>query len=166
MYQPVSTTFYWPITTKYQLLPPSTDPVPSYINQYHSILTQYHQVSTNTNLYCCCLGITDFCIVYPGSCFTGSCIGRWDQASGFFCLEPVLRRQLTGSEPDRWSKANGIMPTLFFVADFHPKMFRDAALIIIHLHNVCLSIPSLEVTWVPIPSLNLPCLDFLCELIT
>ena len=64
MYQPVSTTFYWPITTKYQLLPPSTDPVPSYINQCHSILTQYHQVSTNTSLYSCCFGITDFCTVY------------------------------------------------------------------------------------------------------
>ena len=60
---------YWPSTTKYQPLPPSTDPLPSYFNQYHSILTQYHQVSTSTNLYCCCLGIRDFCTVYPGSCY-------------------------------------------------------------------------------------------------
>jgi len=121
MYQPVppSTDLVPPSINNYQPLPHSTDPVPSYINQYHSILTQYHQVSTNTNLYYCCLGITDFCTVYPGSCFTGSCIGRWDQASGFFCLEPVLRRQLTGSEPDRWSKANGIMPTLFVLQTFN-----------------------------------------------
>ena len=65
----VSTAFYLPSTTNYQPLPPSTDPVPSYINHYHSILTQYHQVSTSTNIYCWCLGITDFCTVYPGSCF-------------------------------------------------------------------------------------------------
>ena len=61
-------------------VPPFTNPVPllltrdlvpSYINQYLSILTQYHQVSTSTNLYCCCLGITDFCTVYPGCCFDG-----------------------------------------------------------------------------------------------
>ena len=36
-------------------------------NQYHSILTRYHQVSTNTNLYSCCFGITDSCTVYPRS---------------------------------------------------------------------------------------------------
>ena len=47
-----STAFYWPSTTKYQQLPPYTDPVPPSIN-----------------LYCCCMGITDFCTVYPGSCF-------------------------------------------------------------------------------------------------
>ena len=35
----------------------------------YSILTQYHQASTNTNLNCFCLGITDFCTVYPGSCY-------------------------------------------------------------------------------------------------
>ena len=63
-----STAIYWPSNTKYQPEPPSTDPVPSYINQCHSILTQYHQVSTSVNLYCCCMGITDFCTVYPGSC--------------------------------------------------------------------------------------------------
>ena len=38
-------------------------------HQCYSILTQYHHVSTSTNLFCCCLGITDFCTVYPGSCF-------------------------------------------------------------------------------------------------
>ena len=54
---------------QHQPLPSSTDLVPSYINQSRSILTQYHQVSTSTNLYCCCLAITDFCTVYPGSCF-------------------------------------------------------------------------------------------------
>ena len=48
---PISTTPCWPSTAKYQPLPPSTDPVPSYINQYHSILTQNHQVSTITALY-------------------------------------------------------------------------------------------------------------------
>ena len=53
----------------YQPVLPSTDPVPSYINQYRFILTQYHQVSTSTNLYCFCLGTTDSCTVYPGSCF-------------------------------------------------------------------------------------------------
>ena len=54
---------------KYQPVPPSTDPVPSYINQYRFIMTQYHQVSTSTNLYCFCLGTTDSCTVYHGSCF-------------------------------------------------------------------------------------------------
>ena len=49
-------------------MPPSTDPVPPSTNQHHSILTWYHQVSTISNLYCCCLGITDSCTVYPGSC--------------------------------------------------------------------------------------------------
>ena len=65
---PTSTASHWPSTTKYQPVPPSTDPVPSYINQYRFILTQYHQVSTSTNLYCFCLGTTDSCTVYPGSC--------------------------------------------------------------------------------------------------
>ena len=37
-------------------------------HQCHSILTQHHKISTSTNLYCCCLRITDFCTVYPGSC--------------------------------------------------------------------------------------------------
>ena len=64
-----STILHWPSTTKYQPVPPSTDPVPSYINQYRFILTQYHQVSTSTNLYCFCLGTTDSCTVYPGSCY-------------------------------------------------------------------------------------------------
>ena len=64
-----STAFYWPRTIMYQPVPASTDPLPLYINQYHSILTQYHQVSTSTNLYCCCMEITDFCTVYPGSCY-------------------------------------------------------------------------------------------------
>ena len=63
-----STAPYWPSTTKYQSIPTYTDPVPSYINQYCLLLTQYHQVSTSTNLYCCWLGITDSCTVYPGSC--------------------------------------------------------------------------------------------------
>ena len=67
---PTSTASHWPSTTKYQPVPPSTDPVPSYINQYRFILTQYHQVSTSTNLYCFCLGTTDSCTVYPGSCMT------------------------------------------------------------------------------------------------
>ena len=66
---PTSTASHWPSTTKYQPVPPSTDPVPSYINQYRFILTQYHQVSTSTNLYCFCLGTTDSCTVYPGSCW-------------------------------------------------------------------------------------------------
>ena len=63
-----STAFYWPRTIMYQPVLPSTDPVPPSTNQYHSILTWYHQVSTSTSLYCCCLGIADFCTVYPGSC--------------------------------------------------------------------------------------------------
>ena len=58
--------FYWPSTTNYQLQPPSTDPVPSYINQYHSIMTQYHQVSIRTNLYCCCLGLQTSAQFTPG----------------------------------------------------------------------------------------------------
>ena len=28
----------------------------------------YCLISTSINLYCCCLGIRDFCAVYPGSC--------------------------------------------------------------------------------------------------
>ena len=36
------------------------------------LLTQYHQVPTSTNLYCCCLGITDSCTVYPWSCYKKS----------------------------------------------------------------------------------------------
>ena len=64
-----STAPYWSSTTKYQSIPTYTDPVPSYINQYCLLLTQYHQLSTSTNLYCCWLGITDSCTVYPGSCF-------------------------------------------------------------------------------------------------
>ena len=35
---------------KYRPVLPSTEPVPSYINQYCSILKQYHQVSINTDL--------------------------------------------------------------------------------------------------------------------
>ena len=66
-----STAPYWSSTTKYQSIPTYTDPVPSYINQYCLLLTQYHQVSTRTNLYCCWLGITDSCTVYPGSCHFG-----------------------------------------------------------------------------------------------
>ena len=50
----------------YQPLPPSTDPAPSYIDQYHPVLTQYYDVSTSID-WECCLGITDFCTVYPGS---------------------------------------------------------------------------------------------------
>ena len=34
------------------------------------ILTQYHQVATSTKLYCFCLGTTDSCTVYPGSCLS------------------------------------------------------------------------------------------------
>ena len=64
---PTSRAPYWPSTIMYQPVPPSIGPVPLYINQYHSILTQYHQVSTSINLYCCCMGITDVCTVYPGS---------------------------------------------------------------------------------------------------
>ena len=65
----------------YQPVPPSTDPVPPCTNQYHSILTQHHQVSTSTNLDCCCLGITDFCTVYPGSCFIFVSVSRvWSRA--------------------------------------------------------------------------------------
>ena len=59
---------YWPSTIMYQPVPLHTDPVPPSTNQYRSILTQYHQVSTSTNLYCCRLGITDSCTVYPWSC--------------------------------------------------------------------------------------------------
>ena len=82
-----STAFYWPCTTKYQPFLPSTDPLPSYINQYRSILTQYHQVSTKTNLYCCCLGITDFCTVYPRSCFLFSHVVKLQP---FLCFFEIL----------------------------------------------------------------------------
>ena len=61
--------YFLPLLPYTDLVPPSTDPVPSFINQYRSILTRYHQVSTSTNLYCCCLGIIDSCTVYPGSCY-------------------------------------------------------------------------------------------------
>ena len=74
---------------------PSSDPVPPSTSRYRFLLTQYHhiststtpywpktnQVSTNTNLYCCCLGITDFCTVYPGSCFIFVSVSRvWSRA--------------------------------------------------------------------------------------
>ena len=109
---------FFDLTPKYFLLlllytnlvPPSTDPVPSYINQCHSILTQYHQVSTSTNLYCCCLAIAHSCTVYPGSCsfffslkgvffyiwvffkskqlsqitFRDPCLRRWENAADFW----------------------------------------------------------------------------------
>ena len=62
-----------------QQVPTYTDPVPSCINQYHLILTQYHQAPTSiadrqplpwtAKNWECCLGITDFCTVYPGSSF-------------------------------------------------------------------------------------------------
>ena len=92
-----STTLYRPSTTKYQSVLTYTDPVISCIDQYRLLLTHYHQVPTATafywpntityqpvplytdpvppsvnqyTLYCCCLGITDFCTVYPGSCLT------------------------------------------------------------------------------------------------
>ena len=52
-----STAFYWLSTTKYQPVPLPTDLVPP-----------------STNLYSCCLGITDSCTVYPGSCLTCSCL--------------------------------------------------------------------------------------------
>ena len=42
---------YWPSTIKYWPVPPSTDLVPSYISQFHSILTQYHQVPNSAALY-------------------------------------------------------------------------------------------------------------------
>ena len=41
---PTSTAFYWPSTIINQPVPPSTDRVPSHINQYRLLLTQYHQV--------------------------------------------------------------------------------------------------------------------------
>ena len=67
------TEYFLPLLPYTDLVPPSTDPVPPSTIQYHSILTQYHQVSTSTNLYCCCLGITDSCTVYPWSCFDCCC---------------------------------------------------------------------------------------------
>ena len=54
--------YSWGVPLHANIVPPST-------NQYCPILTQYHQVSTSTNLYCFCLGTTDSCTVYPGSCF-------------------------------------------------------------------------------------------------
>ena len=73
---------FFDLTPKYFLVflhytdlePPSTGPVSPSTNQYRSILTQYHQLSTCTNLYCCCLGITDSCTVYPGSCYLNNCV--------------------------------------------------------------------------------------------
>ena len=32
----------------YQPVPPSAEPIQSYINQYQPILTQYHHISTST----------------------------------------------------------------------------------------------------------------------
>ena len=87
--------YFLPLLPYTDLVPPSTDPEPPSTNQYRPILTQHHPVSTITTLYCpstiiynnhyrpityhqyhhastsinweCCLGITDFCTVYPGS---------------------------------------------------------------------------------------------------
>ena len=45
---PSSTKLHWPSTTKYQPLPPHTDPVPPNTNQHRLLLTQYHHVSTSS----------------------------------------------------------------------------------------------------------------------
>ena len=58
--------YFLPLLPYTDLVPPSTDPVPSYINHYRPTLTQYHHASPSIN-WECCLGITDFCTVYPGS---------------------------------------------------------------------------------------------------
>ena len=46
-----STKLHWPSTTKYQQVPPSTDPVPLSTNQYCPVLTQHHNISTSPILY-------------------------------------------------------------------------------------------------------------------
>ena len=48
---PTTTAFHWPSIIEYQPVPPCTDTAPSYINQYHSILTQYYQILTSTTFY-------------------------------------------------------------------------------------------------------------------
>ena len=69
-YHQVSTSIatYWPSAIIYQPVPPSTDPVPTGTAFYWP----------STNLYCWVLGTTDFCTVYPGSCFNATqfdCLG-------------------------------------------------------------------------------------------
>ena len=46
-----STKLHWPSTTKYQPVPPHTDPVSPRTNQYCPLLTQFHHVSTSIALF-------------------------------------------------------------------------------------------------------------------
>ena len=48
---PSSTKLYWPSTTKYQPVPPHSDPAPPNTNQYCLLLTQYYYVSTSSPPY-------------------------------------------------------------------------------------------------------------------
>ena len=45
---PSSAKLHWPSITKYQPVPPHTDTVTLYTNQYQLLLTQYHQVPSST----------------------------------------------------------------------------------------------------------------------
>ena len=81
-------------------MPPSTDPVPPSTNQYHSILTWYHKVSTISNLYCCRLGITDSCTVYPGSCFI--CFLPWWSWWSWWCVVVANEGEGGHSGSGRW----------------------------------------------------------------
>ena len=46
-----STAFYWPSTTKYQPVPPPTDPLPPSTNRYRLLPTQCQHISTSTASY-------------------------------------------------------------------------------------------------------------------
>ena len=48
---PRSTKLHWPRTTKYQPIPPHTDPTPPNTNQYRLLLTQYYHISTSSASY-------------------------------------------------------------------------------------------------------------------
>ena len=161
---------------------PSSDPVPPSTSQYRFLLTQYHHISTCTAPYWPSTTKYQPVPTYTVVAWGLQTSGQFTPGPGVVLLDLALADEIKPQGSFVWNQFSGgswqalnltgdprqmeFFQPFFFVADFHPKMFRDAALIIIHLHNVCLSIPSLEVTWVPILSLDLPCLDFLCELIT
>ena len=48
---PSSTKLHWPSTTKYQPVPPHTDPVPPNTIQHRLLLSQYYHVSTSSASY-------------------------------------------------------------------------------------------------------------------
>ena len=115
----------------YQQLPTSSDPVPSYINQYHSVLTQYHQVSTSTKLYCCCLGLQTSAQFTPG--LVSSLVHLWP------CQIWMIQTNFFISHP---IKANLALPylmsqLLFLIPSTPPRsVWSDLSLFEFYPHKV------------------------------